>query len=523
MKDGLCSSNVLEQETYVESPILSVAMFKNGLAVIKRIVEVPGSGTYLVNDIPEPVHGTFWIESEADVEARIVQREMETALRFREVINFQEEFAGHDVVLHFCDSKFPPIRGTVLKLAPSSAEEARSTHEAFYRENAKRDYLILNTENGRTFVMNPSTIASIEVQNPHETSVERRPVLLLSISGENTTPLKIILTYLAIGIAWAPSYQIDISDPNILTMTQQAVIKNELGPISHAEMYLISGFPSIQFAHVTSPFSLRTTWAKFFQQLNQRIVSERGLQVFSQTVSRDDNINPNLDISASSTGEGADIHYQPIGQRSLAKGDSLLLNVAAGNAPYERLFEWLVPDTMTTDGRYLSQHEREEFPEKYQDAVWEVVHFKNPLPFPMSTGATMVVGAGHFQGQRMSCWVNQGEEATIRITKALSIRTRQREYEEPGKRNTVFIAKQNYTKCLLTGELFLWNSRDESVKIIIRRQFSGELLEADGEPQHRLREEGVWSVNTRNELIWTQTLKPGGEIHLIYRYSILTQ
>ena len=56
---------------------------------------------------------------------------------------------------------------------------------------------------------------------------------------------------------------------------------------------------------------------------------------------------------------------------------------------------------------------------------------------------------------------------------------------------------------------------------MIRRRFSGELLEADGKPECVLREEGVYSVNKRNELTWTITLKPGKETTLSYRYTVL--
>ena len=64
-------------------------------------------------------------------------------------------------------------------------------------------------------------------------------------------------------------------------------------------------------------------------------------------------------------------------------------------------------------------------------------------------------------------------------------------------------------------------SFQEAINLVIRRRFSGELLRADGEPKSTLREEGVYSVNKRNELLWTLTLKPGEERKLTYRYTVL--
>jgi hypothetical protein len=121
----------------------------------------------------------------------------------------------------------------------------------------------------------------------------------------------------------------------------------------------------------------------------------------------------------------------------------------------------------------------------------------------------------------MSFWVNKGEEATMHITKALSVRTRSVEHEEPGEREIVYLAGDDYQKTVVKGELFLSNHRDETVKVLIRRRFSGELLEADGDPKCVLREEGVWSVNKRNELTWELVLEPGDEITTVYRYSVL--
>lgn len=525
--------NALGQEKPADSRIASVAMFKNGLAVVKRTIEVPGAGTYIVSDVPEPIHGTLWIDSDTEVEARISPREMEVTLRARDRVNFQEELAGMDVVIHFHDGRIPPASGKVLRLEPTSGKKAwdRTYQQPYnYRHYwpsqqhpPQGRFLILETEKGRVYVAS-SMIAYAQVQAMEDTVFERRPVLLLNLAGKKKSPATIGVSYLAKGIAWIPSYRIDISNPNKLTIEQKAVIKNELENIENAEMYLISGFPSVQFAHVTSPISLRTSWANFFQQLNQRITPGRGLAVATQQRAVVSNLpapDRGLDMSAIPMGEGPDIHYESIGQRSLAEEESLSLSVATGNAPYERLVEWIVPDTRRADGRHVSEHERRQDPEKYRDAAWDAVRFKNPLPFPMTTGASMVVGDGRFYGQRMSFWVNKGEEATIHITKALSIRTRSVEHEEPGKREIVYIAGDDYQKTVVKGELFLSNHRDETVKVVIRRRFSGELFGADGNPQCVLREEGVWSVNKRNELTWTLTLDAGDEKNVAYRYSVL--
>ena len=96
-----------------------------------------------------------------------------------------------------------------------------------------------------------------------------------------------------------------------------------------------------------------------------------------------------LPLGATPTGEGVDLHYQPIGKRTLATGETLALTVASGKADYERVVEWLVPDTRDEYGR----HDARGRGEGEDDAPWDALRFKNPLPFPMTTGpATVTAG-----------------------------------------------------------------------------------------------------------------------------------
>src|SRR5262249_2765715 len=144
------------------------------------------------------------------------------------------------------------------------------------------------------------------------------------------------------------------------------------------------------------------------------------------------------------------------------------------------------------------------------------------LPFAMTTAPAMIEDGGHFAGQQLSDWVNTGEETTLHITKALSIRTRAAEQEQQNaERSTTFIGGREFRKVNVTGTLEINNHRKQDVTMVIRRQFSGELTKADGDPKQSLREEGVYSVNRRNELTWTLPLKAGEEKKLTYEYSVL--
>jgi len=521
-------------EAVVDAPVVSVGLFKNGLCLVEREATLPGPGAYRVDCMPEPVHGTLWVHGAVPVEVRMTVREEAVPVGQALGLDLHKALAGRRVVLHLRDKERSPVSGTVLG-APEGAHEdwardyrpQRHYYSSISRprgQQPSRTFLVVDTDRGIALV-EPHEVLYAQVQDVGEVP-ETRPTLVLTVGEGAPEPTAVRIRYLSKGLAWAPSYEVDISNADRLTVRQKAVVKNELEDLDGARLSLISGFPSIEFAHVTSPLSLGTTWAQFFQEINreppsghaatynvalqQRAAPGRGAEAFA-----------GIDWSATPHGQGPDMHYQDLGPTTLREGESLAVQVAAGEATYERIVEWIVPDTRRADGRHVPEHERRNDPDKYRDAAWDAVRFRNPLEFPMTTAPAMVVSDGRFHGQRMSYWTNPGEQATVHVTKALSVRTRSTEQEEEGTRELVWIGGDDYRKTTVQGTLSVTNHRDEAIRLVIRRRFSGELLEADGEPTRVLREEGAWSVNKRNELFWTVRLGRGEDLTLTYRYAVL--
>ena len=516
----LLAARVDAEEMPAKTRIVAVDLFKNGLAIVKREVVVNGSGTYVLDDVPQPVHGTYSVECTVPIETVVKMREVEVSAEQAVPGNLQEDLAGKKVTIHFKGEKLPPTSGTVMKLKPLKAEEVRASYELGVQPYR---FLVLQTAKGRAY-LEASEIAYVEADGADEKIKRRQPRLILTVGETDKAPIKIAISYLTRGITWAPSYRLDITDPKTLKLEQNAVVKNELADLDGAEIKLISGFPSVQFAHVTSPLAARTSLAAFFQELNQRGGREPDLlsnSIMSQQFASN-RVSPYaLNLAATPTGEGVDLHYQSLGKRTLDEGAALALTVARGKAPYERIVEWLVPDTRNEYGQYIGQRGQDE---EDGDSAWDALRFKNPFTFAMTTGPAMVVADGKFNGQRTSYWVNAGEETVLHVNKALSVRTRATEHEElknGDSRDIVWIGGRQYRRSTVEGELEIGNHRQETIQVVLRRRFSGELLNADGDPKKSLREEGVYSVNTRNELLWSFSLKAGEIRKLVYRYTVL--
>ena len=512
------------EETPAKGKIVAVDLFKNGLAVVKYEVTLGKSGTYILNDAPNPVHGTFWIESAVPVEAAMKMRDVEVPATEALPGNFQEDLAGKKVTLHFKGQNRPPVTGVMVKLKPEKGDETPAVRY-LREERTLPKYLVLQTAKSRIFV-EAADVLSVEAEDVGDNVTRRKPRLLLTLGKTDNPETKVALRYITHGITWAPSYRIDISDPKTLSLEQHATVKNELKDLDGAEVRLISGYPSVQYSYLPSLLNPGTTINQFLSEIQSgrsRIDSNNDNGVIGQQMAIGNNsFNPsgfNRATGAIPTGEGVDVHYQPIGKRTLADGESLALTVSQGKASYERIVEWFVPDSHDESGSRYRNRDRGE-----DDTAWDALKFKNPLTYPMTTAPATVTANGSFNGQRTSYWVNAGEETILRVEKALSVRTLSIEnerVEKNGERDLVWIGGRQYRKATVDGELTVNNNRKEAVAMVIRRRFSGELLKAEGEPKTSLSAEGVVSVNKRNELLWSLPLKSGEEKKLKYSYTVL--
>jgi hypothetical protein len=320
----------------VDSRIESVGMFKNGLSLVRRSVQVPGAGVYQLSRLPEPVHGTWWVESDAEVHTRVTRAEVEVPLEKSGQIDFLRDLAGSEVTVFFADGSIPPATGRVVRSDESDAAEWDRQYETTAR-------------------------------NPW---------------------------------SWSGS---------------------RAGAGAPAEL----GFLVLQSTAGTS-YIERSRIAYIQEKASRTSVTRKA------------------------------------------------------SAEYDRIVEWIIPDTRRPDGRPIEEHQRNDDPERYDDSAWDVVRFRNPFDFPMTTGPAMVVDGDRFNGQRMSYWANPGEQTVLHITKSLSLRTRHVEVEEPGERETVDIGGRTFRRIRVKGEVVANNHRAEAIDLVVRRRFSGELVEAGG-------------------------------------------
>ena len=535
-------STASAEEQLVKSDVVSIDPFKNGLSVVTKEIKLNGTGTYVLDENIEPVHGTFWIHNNSEsIFAKFEKRKSKISTSSIDKFDIGSDLIGKQVTIHFALEGLAPVSGIVTPVTKKRSNNWNRNYnlEQPYRygwqwDNSYRStpisesHLAIKNDKGVSFI-SPSQIAYLESSSISPEVERERTVLLFINKKSKDDRKKIKFSYLSKGISWAPSYKVNVESGDTLKISQWSVIKNELEDINNAQINLISGFPSIEFAHVTSPLSLNTSWSNFFKQLSSRkqeshqVASNMAVQ--SQMVAMTA-VSPNA-LQSSSSPElvdgGVDIHYQSLGSISLKEGSSMSLQIDSSKTKYEKVVEWFIPDNRSEDGRLIDKYRIDREPKKYQDSLWDALKFKNPFDFPMTTAPATIYYKERFAGQQLSHWANPSEEMTMRVTKALSIRALQNEYEvkENKRSETLLMWGDRFRTGHVKATLTLKNYRNENVAMVIRRRFSGNLNKADGEPKTKLIEKGVYSINPRNEVTWNINLKSGEEKNISFTYNVL--
>ena len=515
-------------ESAVSARTEAVALFKNGYAVVWREIEIPESGVYRWEDVPAVIHGTFFVESDMEVEVLATQRDVAVPVGAR---NPPRLAPGQMVNVHCSDGY---ITGRIVETTPAAEPNSllpglRSASRSFYDDyywqpNNQRDTaasdatVVLEMPEDKTLrFISGRNIWMVETHAPVGELTLRRPVMIFKAKKEGGGGGKIRVVYLTKGATWAPSYRVDVLDGKRLRIEQATVVRNEGAPIAGAEVSLVSGFPNIGSANVLSPITPSQTLAAFFQQvISQERKNRSGRdddesylmqQVSMLNYAHFETGDAGFDTSAFAEGEGPDIYYNSIGRRTLDVGDTLSLTVGRGEADYRRVLECdLYPQILKN---YNANNSRSVSQVLTPD-VFDVLKFQNPLPFPMTTAPVMVMDNSRFLGQSQTAWVNPQQVASVKITKVMNVSASYTEQvTDVVPRETQEFRSSRHVKRDVAGTFDIVNRRNERITLHLKSGFLGVISETDAEPANRRVVPVDFWPNDMHELLWELTLEPG--------------
>lgn len=579
-----CFATAEPAASLTPAPIDSIALYKNGTALVVRRVEPPANGApVLLDGRIAPAHGTFWTDSASPLSflaatrrvalppgelpalpadaASCTGREATVWFRIPAAIAESLQACAAGDAERWIDLSAPaatpvaeiPLRGTVLATASAPATSSLPGFRGLPATPAVSGTLTLRLDNGTIVRAPDAAVAAVLAEGPATAESDGTagcPVL--EVAGA-TAPFR--LSYLASGAAWAPSYRISLlpsassaSTGGTARIEMAAEIRNELEDLSGARLFLVSGYPNFEAAAVPGLLAAGNTLRAFLDALSTP-PSERSRgrgwnsQIAMQSqwtanyAARDESGGPLPDVIPEAA--ASDIHYRAADPLTLAKGATLRLPLDVADAPVERFVEWEPGWKYDEYGRRLKDDLEE------QRVPWDAIRFRNPFDAPLTTGPAFILDAAkplladgtpatdRPLGQTTLRWTNPGQEATLRVTKALSVATTFTE-TIPGRLEdypTVRIFDWTWRRIEVETALTAVNHRADPITLVVRPTVVGEFqsatvppdaVQTDGSREAR-GGDGSRQPNPTQTLRWTIPLAPGETLSLTYRYTTLVR
>src|SRR5688572_21420126 len=191
----------------LDSRVVRVAAWKNGLAAITREVRMPGAAGDFELEMPPPLHGTLWVGLPAG--ARLAEIAAED-VPGGGTASLEELLIGSigQVVAIERGQELPLLRGKLLR-APRAADRRPLAQPEW---GGSGPYWIEVETDAGVVALHPGTVTMLTMPGSEANAARgtrRRVRLRLDAVAGRTLEI----TSLVRGIAWAPAARLDLADP----------------------------------------------------------------------------------------------------------------------------------------------------------------------------------------------------------------------------------------------------------------------------------------------------------------------
>ena len=519
----------------LKTKLIVASLFKNGVGFMTREGELPGGDVkMLVEGLPAPAHGTFWVYPGGAAAVRDLvafERESSQSMPALSVAELLEANVGETVEVRL--SGKDTIQGTIVAVpanrpaAPPSTSPGRYPHVAGVQPGETASLVLVQTANGMVALNKNAIEHIIRVGGPLKTTVDRKtrgPALQLRATNPSGDG-RVVVQYLARGISWAPSYAIDISDPRTARITAKAEIVNEIEDLENVTVNFITGYPNLVFADVADPIALREDLAAFLNNLlnppspgsprgRRGVVMQQALAGAPAPSGEQTPAFPTGPLEGQASEELFFYEQQGV---SLRKGERGYYPLFALDAPYDHVYEWKIGDTLDEQERYRGDDPRE--PERAEE-VWHSVRLVNPGTVPWTTAPAMTMQGGQVLGQDLVYYTSVGGKATVKITQAVDIKAERAEFEVDRKRNAATLFGSSYALVTVRGQLNVANFKNKDVTLTINKDLSGEVVRTSPAARVDQVAKGLRKANPRSLLRWEIPIKARDKAEVEYVYRV---
>jgi len=508
-----------EKNSFATPKVASISLFKNGYAYVTREIAVK-DGVANVVEIPQASLGTLWFWTEGGNLESITSDEQlnkkTDVVPIETIAQLLENNVGKSVVV---EARNPNLTTITLEGKIISATG---------------DLVIFDVK-GEKMAITKGAIHTIRSSEPgfavtiSKISQSTQRYYRIKVSGKAKT---VMMMSLEKGASWAPAYALDTTHPKKLTLVARATLLNDLTNFDAVPTRLITGFPNLQFKDILEPLTAQMTLDQWLGYLSMEPRPNGGGGGFGGGGRREmmtqnaysvaDAPAPDWSGVPTNGGNGekiGDLFFYDFGALTLKKNARVMQTLFRTESPYEHIYCWDIDDEVTNNAEYRPADVNQ--PTKVEE-VWHALKFKNTSGQPLTTGPASVYEKGQMIGQAQTSYVPRGADAELRITKALDIRPEQSEEEVTRERGAIKHPNGYPLFDLVTvkGTLVVKNQKSEPVKLVIKKNFTGEIIDAEKTPVITKTAKGLRDVNPKGKLTWTGSIPTGESITIKYTYKL---
>jgi hypothetical protein len=521
-----------------------VALFKNGLGFFISQVTCPNKkDSFSFVPAAAASHGTFWVSYPPKVNLESLtakEFELDESIEAISIEELLRANVGKEVQLSFDDKGETTIHGVLSSFAENRSEPQPNPYAPgsmdysnvprYYIQPPVRASLIIVKTNEGDVAIDSQQVRRVKFTDGkvEKTFISKRKSMQLDVKlGAPAGGKKLTVSYLAKGITWAPSYIVDITEPNKAQMSAKAEVINEACDLNGVTIQLVTGFPNLQFADIVSPLAMKENLAQFLQSLAKG-QSERGqVSVMSNVMTqsggryRDRAGNEMMPAyGAAEAGKVAeDLFLYPVKNVQLKNGQVGYFPLFTESVPYKHIYQWKIPDYVTEEESY-SYRQRTEQGHEQQEEVWHCLKMENTTKVPWTTAPAEIVKENIILGQDTLNYTPVKGETTLKITQAVSVKAEQVELETDRKRDAAQLYGYHYDLITVEGKLSATNFQTKAITLEITKTLSGEVKSSEPQAKIETQARGLSRMNAVRKLTWTIELEPGQQKQLGYIYEV---
>ena len=529
MKNSIIAVIILTsciQSAYcAEEQINTVALFKNGSGYFVSSLEIE-AGSLGFDVVPQAAaaHGSFWISWGEGLGVQSVIAEPADYSEKIEATTISELLRaniGSEVRID-CGEEF--FTGEIIAFDITDAKEQLRPYapgKDIYIPYNRQEVLTLKTAAG-VMIVNAEQISRLTFLSGEFSRDGSRDEKRIKLTGSFVSPAKegkVWLQYLAKGITWVPSYMVDITDEDTATLSAKTLVINEAADLDNTRLLLITGYPQLQYADVFSPISMKNSLDEFLAAIGAgsrlsgggNMMAKQRVMAFDMAVAE---AAPSVSYGAAASGlQVEDMFFYPVDGVSLKKNQSAYYPLFSEQLACKHIYKWDIADNVDSYYRYNSSASEQE------QVVWHCIRLENSTELPWTSAPVAIVKSGLLLGQSTLDFILPKDEATVKISAAPSIKAKQNEYVSNRVPNAANFFGTNYDEVTIDAELYVSNTKGQSVDVEISKTITGKLVSTNPKPESSPAASNIGNINPTSKLNWTQTIPAGEEIKITYSYK----